>query len=113
MADDEDGGGGRGTADTLDDAAEHLGVTLFGPVAIACLVGAVGENNEGRVGFEHQGLLEGFVPAEEERGFGSVDTGSFVGDSRGVLGGKPEEPDGGFVGSEGLRSGAGRARRAW
>ncbi len=50
--------------------------------------------------FEHQGLLEGFVPAEEERGFGAVDAGGFVGDASGVFGGEAEETDGGLVDGE-------------
>ncbi len=48
-ADDEDGGIGGGAADTLDDALEHRGVAFFSPVAVACFVGAVGEDDEGGV----------------------------------------------------------------
>ena len=45
-------------------------------------------------------MLEGFVPAEEERGFGAVDAGGFVGDACGVFGGEAEEADGGLIDGE-------------
>src|SRR5258708_3485315 len=48
-ADDEDGGVGGEAATALDDALEHGGVAFFGPVAVAGLVGAVGEDDEGGV----------------------------------------------------------------
>ena len=99
-ADDQDGGVGGEAVAAFDDALEHGGVALFGPVAVAGLVGAVGEDDEGGVGLEHQGLLEGFVPAEEERGFGAVDAGRLVGHARGVFGREAEEADGGLVDGE-------------
>ena len=42
----EDGGVGGEAAAALDDALEHCGVALFGPVAVAGFVGAVGEDDE-------------------------------------------------------------------
>ncbi len=99
-ADDEDGGVGSEAAAALDDAAKEGGVGFFSPVAIACLVGAVGENDQGGVGFSHEGLLNGFVPAEEEGGFCAVDAGGFVGDASGVFCGEAEEADGSGLGGE-------------
>ena len=84
----------------LDDAREHGGIALFGPVAVAGLVGAVGEDDESGIGVEQQGLLQGFVPAQEERGLGAVDAGGFVGDAGGVFGGEAEEADGSLIDGE-------------
>src|SRR5271170_6112717 len=98
-ADDEDRCVGGEAAAALDDAAEERGVSFFSPVAVARLVRAVGEHDEGGVGFSHEGLLNGFVPAEEEGGLGAVDASGLVGDASGVLRGEAKEADwGGFGG---------------
>ena len=79
--DDQDGGFGGDPADTLEDALEHGGVALLGPVAVAGFVGSIGEHNERRIDGREERLLHDFAPAEEERCFGAVDTGRLVGDA--------------------------------
>src|SRR5438270_582072 len=70
--DDENGGLGSQTAAARDNALEHGCIAFFCPAAVAGLVGAVGKHDERGIRLKHQGLLECFVPAEEERCFGPV-----------------------------------------
>src|SRR4051794_9536576 len=92
-SDDENGSVGSQAAAALDNALEHGCIAFLGPVAIAGLIGAVRKDDESGIGLKHQRLLESFIPAEEQRGFGAVDTGGLVGDARRVLGRESEEAD--------------------
>ena len=59
-------------AESLDQRAEHRGVRLLGPVAVARFVGSIGQDNQRQVALRHQLFLKDFIPLQDQAGFGTI-----------------------------------------
>ena len=92
-ADDKKRGGWGQPAVAGEKLDEHVAIGLVGPVFVACLVGAVGQNNQARRTAAVVFGEDRFFPLEPDVGLCAIETEHIVGEAARIFGDPAEEPD--------------------